>query len=60
MNKIKRFIVDVDFTISRRIAVDATSKEHAIEITNRLIKENPYNYLNDTYVCHEITDVVED
>lgn len=56
----KRFIVDVDFKISKRISVDAANKEQAIEITNRLIKENPYNYLNDTYVCHEITDVVED
>lgn len=56
----KRFIVDVDFTVSQRIQVDALTEEQAKEIINRLIEERPYDYVREVYVKHEITDVVED
>ena len=56
----KRFIVDVDFTVSQRIPVDALTEEQAREITNRLIENRPYDYVREVYVKHEIIDVVED
>lgn len=56
----KRFIVDVDFTVSQRIQVDAQTEEQAKKITNRLIENRPYDYVREVYVKHEIIDVVED
>lgn len=58
----KNFIIDVDFTMSKRIQVEAESEEQAIENFERLMKENPYNFACrfDAYVSHEITDVTEE
>lgn len=58
----KNFILDVDFTMSKRIQVEAENEEHAIAIFEHLMKENPYEfaYRFDAYVDHEVTDVEED
>ena len=58
----KQFNIDVDFTMSKRIAVEAESEERAKAILNGWIKYNPYEYAYsfDAYVKHEITDVNEE
>lgn len=58
----KNFILDVDFTMSKRIQVEAENEEHAIEIFEHLMKENPYDFACrfDAYVDHEVTEVEED
>ena len=58
----KNYIVDIDFVMSKRIQVEAENEEQARSITDRLIKENPYNYTYrfDACVGHKIIDVTED
>lgn len=61
-NKKKTFIVDVDITMSKSIAIEAESEEDAKAIINGHIKYNPYAYAHSFshYVGHEITDVNEE
>lgn len=58
----KNFIADVDFTMSKRIQVEAESEEQAREILERFIKDDPYEWSRnpDCYVSHEIVDVNEE
>lgn len=58
----KNFILDVDFTMSKRIQVEAENEEQAKEIFWQLVKENPYDYARsfDAYVGHKIIDVNEE
>ena len=58
----KQFTLDVDFTMSKRISVEAESEEQAKAILNGGIKYNPYEYAHsfDAYVKHEITDINEE
>lgn len=58
----KRFEVDVDITMSKRISVEAEDEEHAKAIVNGWMKYNPYEYAHsfDAYLEHEITDVNEE
>lgn len=58
----KNFIIDVDFTMSKRIQVEAENEERAKAIVNGWIKYNPYEFAHnfDAYVTHEITDVNEE
>ena len=56
------FIVDVDFTMSKRIQVEAESEEQAKSIIERMIKENPYNFACNFDACvgSKVIDVNED
>lgn len=59
----KNYILDVDFTISKRVQVMAESEEQARETFERLMKANPYDFSpapSCEYVGHEIVDVNED
>ena len=58
----KQFTIDVDFTMSKRITVEAENEERAKAIINGWIKYNPYEYAHsfNAYVKHEITDVNEE
>ena len=58
----KNFIADVDFTMSKRIQVEAENEEQAREILQRLIKDDPYEWSRnpDCYVSHEIVDINEE
>lgn len=58
----KRFILSADFIMSKTFEIEAENEEHAIEIFEHLMKENPYDfaYRFDAYVDHEVTEVEED
>ena len=57
----KSFTVDVDITVSKRIYVDAENEKEAKAKAEELMKYPHYYYTKaDAYVCHEITDVIED
>ena len=56
----KNFIVDVDFTFSKQLLVEAQTSEQAKEIANKLIHDNLYDYVKEPYVRHEIIDIYED
>lgn len=53
------FIVDVDFTMSKRIQVEAESEEQAKSIIERMIKEKPYDYACnfDSFVGSKVIDI---
>ena len=55
----KNFIIDVDFVLAQRIQVEAEDEVQAKETLNRLIKENPYDFIPrcDEYLSHEIKEV---
>lgn len=56
------FIADVDFTMSKRIQVEAESEEQAKSIVERLIRENPYDFAQkfDAFVGAKVIDVNEE
>ena len=56
------FIIDLDFTMSKRVEIEAESQEEAIKTLKLAIQQNPYDYAHnfDAYVCSEIVDVNED
>lgn len=56
------YAVDVDITMSKRIYLEADSKELAKAEVERRIKVDPYYEAKtaDCYVSHEITDVNEE
>lgn len=58
----KKFSVDVDFTMSKTIEVLAENEEHAMEIADGMINDNPYGYANgfSHFVTYEIIDVNEE
>lgn len=58
----KKFYVDVDITMSKRIYVDAENEEEARKIANESVKKEAFYYARhaDAYVFHEITDIYED
>lgn len=57
----KKFEVDVDITMSKRIYVDAENEQQAREIVEEKMKYPHYYYTKaDAYVKHEITDVNEE
>lgn len=58
----KKFFIDVDITMSKRIYVDAENEEDARKIANESVKKEAFYYARhaDAYVSHEITDVDED
>jgi hypothetical protein len=58
----KTFILDVDFTMSKRIQVEAENEEQARMVFKRLVGDNPYNFAKDfdAYVYHDIIDVEEE
>ncbi len=58
----KKFSVDVDITMSKTIEVLAENEEHAMEIADSMINENPYGYTNgfSHFVKHEIIDANEE
>ena len=58
--EMKNFIVDVDFTFSKQLLVEAQTSEQAKEIANKLIHDNLYDYVKEPYVRHEIIDIYED
>ena len=58
----KIFIVDVDFTMSKRIEIGAESEEQAKSIFESKMRENPYAYACrfDAFVGHKVIDVNEE
>ena len=58
----KKFVVDMDITMSKRIYVDAENEEEAETIVNNWVGDDPYYYAKsaDAYVGHEISDVYEE
>ena len=56
------FIIDIDFTMSKRVYIDAESQGEAIKTLKLAIQQNPYDYAHnfDAYVCSEIIDVNEE
>lgn len=58
----KTFSVDVDITMSKTIEVLAENEEHAKEIVDSMINENPYGYAQgfSHYVGYEIVDANEE
>lgn len=56
------FILDVDFTMSRRIEIEAENEEQAKSIFEGMMKENPYDYARrfDALVGHKVIDVTEE
>lgn len=56
------FIIDIDFTMSKRVEIAAESKGEAIKTLKLAIQQNPYDYAHnfDAYVCSEIIDVNEE
>lgn len=58
----KKFAVDMDITMSKRIYVDAENEEEAETIVNNWVGDDPYFYAKsaDAYVGHEISDVYEE
>lgn len=56
----KKYIVDVDITMSCRIELEAESKEQAKTIVGNWIGDNPWQYVRDGhYISHEFEDVNE-
>jgi len=58
----KKFSVDVDFTMAKTIEVLAENEEQAMEIASSKIDENPYGYAKgfSHYVGYEIIDANEE
>ena len=58
----KKFVVDMDITMSKRIYVYAENEEEAETIANNWIGDDPYFYAKsaDAYVGCEISDVYEE
>ncbi len=58
----KQYAVDVNFTVAKRIYVDAENEGEAERIVDAQCKENPYEYCMqcDDCVDHEILEVFED
>ena len=59
----KTFSVDVDITMSKTIEVLAENEEHAKEIVDSMINENPYSYTKNGFshfVSYEIIDANEE
>ena len=58
----KKYAIDIDFTMSKRIYMSANSEEEARSFVDSLVKERPYEFANNfnAYVCHEIIDIYED
>ena len=58
----KTFSVDVDITMSKTIEVLAENEEHAKEIADSMINNNPYGYTNgfSHFVSYEIIDATEE
>ena len=57
----KRFLVDVDITMSRTFEVEAESEQKAKNAVYALIKANPYDFTHGFthYVNHEVIDAIE-
>ena len=57
-----KFILDVDFVMSKRIQVEAENEEQAKATFERLLKEDPYDYARkfDAFVGHKVIDVNEE
>lgn len=58
----KTFSVDVDITMSKTIEVLAENEEHAKEIADSMINNNPYGYTNgfSHFVKYEVIDAYEE
>lgn len=57
----KTFSVSVDITMAKNIEVLAENEEHAKEIADSMINNNPYGYTNgfSHFVSYEIIDANE-
>lgn len=57
----KKFNVDVDFTMSKTIEVEAENEEQAMSLVDRMISLAPYDYARDFshLVGHKIIDAYE-
>lgn len=60
--KMKNFIIDVDFVMSKSIDIEAENEEQAKEIFDAMMGENPYNfaYKFDSFVKYNVIDVIEE
>jgi hypothetical protein len=58
----KKFSVSVDITMAKNIYVEAENEEHAKEIVDSMINNNPYGYTNgfSHFVSYEIIDANEE
>ena len=58
----KQFCVSVDITMSKNVYVEAENEEHAKEIVDCLIDNNPYAYASgfSHFVSYEVIDVNEE
>lgn len=58
----KHFIVDVDFTVTKRLYVEAENAEQASQMVKDKCKVNPSQYYTQADACLEacITEVNED
>lgn len=57
----KEFCVSVDFTMAKRIYVEASSETEAMAKVEEMVSRNPYGYTSNFshYVQHEIIDAEE-
>ena len=57
----RHFQVDIDFTVTKHLYIDAESEEQAQEIVKQKLDDNPYDYClqPDACVDYNITDVSE-
>lgn len=57
----KTFAVEVEFTVSKTIYVEADDIKEAEKIANEQVRKYPHYYYSkaDYYVRHEITDINE-
>ena len=59
----KNYCVSVDITMAKNIYVEAENDEHAKEIVDSMINENPYSYTKNGFshfVSYEIIDANEE
>lgn len=57
----KKFILDVDFVMCKRIEIEAENEEQAKSIFEREMKKNPYNFALgfEAIVGHKVVDANE-